>query len=89
VFFELLILLFHQLVKMIDELMEEKDQQFKEHGYYTTTRTLPKIEDWLDDVIDEYRYSGAGWWERNWFPVVLLTMIGGGSLLIGFINGWS
>jgi hypothetical protein len=78
-----------QLSRLFDEWVKETDAFYKEHGYYTTTKSWPQIEDWLDDTIDEYRYSGAGWWERNWFPVVMVSMIGGGMLLIGFVNGWS
>lgn len=78
-----------QLVKMIDELHDEKDQQFKELGYHTTTRTLPKIEDWVDETIDHYRYGGMTWWQRNWFPLIMLLMMGGGMVVIGLVNGWS
>lgn len=78
-----------QLVRMIDDLWEEKDQQFRDLGYYTTTRGLPKIEDWLDDTIDRYRYGGLTWWQRNWFGIMMLTLMGGAMIIIGLVNGWS
>ena len=62
-----------------------------------------EILTWLDRTLYQHREEARaegmrswgrptgwkGWWERNWFPVVMLVMIGGGSLLIGFVNGWS
>lgn len=58
---------------------------------------------WLDRVLYEHREQAhaeglkswgrptgwKGWWDRNWFGVALLTMIGGSLLVIGFVNGWS
>jgi hypothetical protein len=78
-----------QLASMMNEYIAEKDQQFKDLGYYTTGRALPKIEDWLDDTIDHYRYNGQTWWQRNWFPMIMLLMMGGSMLVIGLVNGWS
>lgn len=78
-----------QLVKLMDEYIAEKDKQFKELGWYTTTKTYPKIADWLDTTIDHYRYNGQTWWQRNWFPLIMLAMMGGSMLVIGLVNGWS
>jgi hypothetical protein len=54
----------HQLARLIDKYIAEKDRQFEDLGYYTTTMTLPEIEDWLDKVIDRYRYGRRSWWDR-------------------------
>lgn len=78
-----------QLAGLIDELTRERAEQAERLGYCTTTQAWTDIENWVDQTLNYYQHSGASWWERNWFPVALLTLIGGGCLLIGFINGWS
>lgn len=56
---------------------------------------------WLDRTLYTHREQAyalglkdarswrGSWWERNWFPVVLLAMISGSMVIIGLTNGWS
>jgi hypothetical protein len=60
-----------------------------------------RIEQWVDvefalreqhgrsAALADWIHDRGSWWERNWFPVVMIAMFTGGSLLIGFVNGWS
>jgi len=53
--------------------------------------TQPQLDAWLEDTIDHYRYDAGPttWWQRNWFPLIMLVMMGGSMLAIGLVNGWS
>lgn len=90
-----------ELIHIMDQYLKEKDRQFKDLGYYTTTESLPRLEDWVDrefalayqrgrsqGLIDGAFYRG-GWWSRNWIPVLFFVILVGGMLSIGFTNGWS
>lgn len=90
-----------ELIHMMDEYLKEKNRQFRELGYYTTTETLPRIEDWVDvqfalanqrgrsEALAEWIYDRDRWWTRNWFMVCLLGIIVVGLVTIGLTNGWS
>lgn len=86
---------------MMDQYIKEKDRQFRDLGYYTTTETLPRIEDWVDrefalqyqsgrsDALADWITDRGGWWSRNWIPVLFFVILVGGMLAIGLVNGWS
>lgn len=90
-----------ELIHMMDEYLKEKDRQFKEHGFYTTTETLPRIEDWVDrefalayqrgrsEALAEWVTGHGSWWSRNWILVLFFVILVGGMLTIGLVNGWS
>lgn len=62
--------------------------------------THAQLNEWVDRTLDMHRAQAAAyawkteyrlpnWWSRNWFPVIMLVMMGGGMVLIGLVNGWS
>ena len=89
-----------ELIHIMDQYLREKDRQFKELGYYTTTESLPRMEDWVDrEFALQYQhgrsqglidgYNQKSWFSENWIPVLFFMILIGGMLLIGFTNGWS
>jgi hypothetical protein len=60
-----------------------------------------EIRTWLDETVNRHRAQAtsiagleaikvrAGWWERNWFGLVLVGIWVVGMLVIGLTNGWS
>lgn len=90
-----------ELIHIMDEYLKDQERNFRELGYYTTTESLPRMEDWVDrEFAAQYQHGRSagllegirrpvGWWERNWFPLIMLVMMGGGMVVIGLVNGWS
>lgn len=82
---------------------EEAELIYMINAVSSDARPMDDAVQWLDTMLYEHRakaraegwqeckdhYFWGRWWDRNWFPVLMITIIVGGMVLIGLVNGWS